>query len=477
MLEKENIKSKLFIDSLIVNAASFVEKAGFFIANIIIARYLSLEHFGEYSTALAYATFFSLMTDIGINVTLIRALNLEYTFANEHFTNAFIIKISLAVVMYALMAGSLFFTDYNRDVIYLTLIFGAVRIGNEFMRTFYSVDEARQNFLFPSLMNSGYVAVFLAAIIAVVVWKGNYYHLAYVRLGIVCLFIVLLSYRIFNTFSFVFSRKLCRKFISSAIPFSVSAVLWNLILRTNAIIISMMIGTTKVGIFTSSMLFLDTLSIIPTNLRKITLPVLYKALEENKREKFQFSFDIMTKYFGIVSFYLMVILILFAKDIIVLIFGTKYLDSVPVLQLLSFSIPFIFNIAGIIIVGLDKQSVLSHMLIVTTVVNIVANIILIHFFDLSGAAIAIVITYGLIFILGHLYLMVWEKLKMMSAVIWYVWCMIISAASIGVMFYTPIKNCHVLIAFPIVSLTYVLLVIAFVLKKDDIRIIREMIQL
>lgn len=473
----KGVKSKLFFNSLIVNAASFVEKVGFFTANLLIARYLSLEHFGEYSTALAYATFFSLLTDIGINVTLIRALNLEDKYSCEHFTNAFIIKMSLAVIMYAIMAVTLNFTGYNSDVTCLTLILGAVRIGNEFMRTYYSVDEARQNFLFPSIANSGYVVIFLTGIIAVIIYGGNYYHLAYVRLAIVIFFIILLSYRIFSTFRFLFNWELCRRFIASAIPFSVVAVLWNLILRTNAIIISMMVGTTKVGIFTNSMLFLDTLSIIPANLRRITLPVLYRALEENDREKFQFSFDIMSKYFGIVSFYLVVMFVVFAKDIIMLIFGKRYLDSALVLQLLSFSIPFIFNSATIIIVGLDKQSVLSHILILTTVVSIGTNIILIHFFDLAGAAISILITYAVIFILSHTYIMVRENLKMMKVLKWYFWIIIISLTDIIIYYYTPLKNYHILITMPVLSLIYVLKIIVFIVRKDDIRIIREMIKL
>jgi len=61
----------------------------FFIADIIIARYLSVEHFGEYSTALSFATFFSIMTDIGNNVTLVRALHLESQFKNNIYNSWF----------------------------------------------------------------------------------------------------------------------------------------------------------------------------------------------------------------------------------------------------------------------------------------------------------------------------------------------------------------------------------------------------
>jgi hypothetical protein len=113
------------------------------------------------------------MSDIGINVTLVRALNLEYQYFNYHFTNAFLLKAVLSIVMYVTMVISVYFTGYSQDVIYLTLILGVVRIGNEFMKTYYAVDEARQKFVFPSVANSVYVIFFLGGIISVVLYKGS----------------------------------------------------------------------------------------------------------------------------------------------------------------------------------------------------------------------------------------------------------------------------------------------------------------
>lgn len=86
---------------------------------------------------------------------------------------------------------------------------------SKILTRYYSVYEAYQNFAFPSLVNIGYVAVFLAGTIAVIIYKGNYFHLAYVRLGIVILSIIVLSYHIFNVFTFVFNITLCKRFIDS----------------------------------------------------------------------------------------------------------------------------------------------------------------------------------------------------------------------------------------------------------------------
>lgn len=470
-------KTKLFADSLIVNAASLIEKSFFFIANIIIARYLSIEHFGEYSTALSFATFFSIMTDIGINVTLVRALNLDSKHQNQHFTNAFVVKLVLSALMYGIMAISLFFVGYSRDVIYLTLILGMVRIGNEFMKTYYAVDEARQKFLFPSLVNSIYVVFFLAGIATVILYKGNYYHICVVRLVIVYLFIAFLSVYTLRKFTFSFNTELFKKFVISAIPFSIITVLWNFAFRINVIILSIITGTTSVGIFSNSLIFIDTLSIIPGNLRRITMPVLYKALQKNDNNRFQFAFDSMSKYFSILSFYIMILLYIFARDIIQMIFGSKYNDSIAVLQILSFAVPFVFNIATIIIIGLDKQSVLSAILVIATAINIIANIILIRLFGVLGAAYSVVVTYGVIFVFGHWYLYTYHKLRLNRILIRYCLLMIISVLMYWVNSFPIIANMKFYFSGIIISALFVIFVFLVLINKDDVRLVKEMLKM
>jgi len=297
-----------------------------------------------------------------------------------------------------------------------------------------------------------------------------------VRLIIVILFIVFLSFHTFKKFSFKFNKKLCLQFIKNAVPFSIFAVLWNFILRINAIVISIVLGTTPVGIFNNAILFIDTLSIIPANLRRIMMPVLYKALEQKDKNKFQFTFEIMSKYFGIISFYIMLVLFLFANDLIMIIFGKRYFDSIQVLRVLSLSVPFVFNIATIIIVGLDKQSVLTKILVIATVVNIFANIILIHFFNLLGASLAVIVTYGVIFVLGHVYLNTREHLRLKKIVVYYIKFVIISLLCVFV-YDKFFNNNYMKFYFSslLITIIYAICILLFIIERDDIRIIKEML--
>jgi len=377
--------------------------------------------------------------------------------------------------MYIVMAISLLLTGYNRDVINLTLILGLVRIGNEFMKTYYALDEAKQQFLFPSVVNSLYVVFFFLGVIAVILFQGNYYHLCLVRLVVVYLFIALLTVHIFKKVKFRFKKPLFITFIKSAIPFSTIAILTNLTFRINAVIISLMIGTTQVGFFSNSILFVDTLAIIPGNLRRILMPTLYSALEKNDESKFQFSFDILSKYFGIVSFYLMLVLFLYAQTIITTVFGNKYFNSAILLQIIAFSLPFVFNVASIILVGKDRQSVLSRIMLVSTIVNIAANIILINILNIKGAAAAVTITYATIFFMSHYYLRKLESIKMVPAFKKYV--IIGAIVFVTCLFYEflNVKQVSFYVSFLLISFVYGLLTVGCIMNKDDIRIIQEML--
>jgi O-antigen/teichoic acid export membrane protein len=269
-MDKKSDKSRILINSVFISGSTVFNNLIFLIINIIIARYLSVEHFGEYTTALAFATFFSTLVNIGINQTLIRAINLESTLEREHFGNALIIKTSLAIIVYSAMALSLYFTNYNRNTIYLAFIFGLVRIGNEYLSVFYAVYEAKEKFILRSIFLVFFSLSFLLGTVIVVLHKGNYFHFAYIRLFIVILFIVILILVTMRHFSIRFDITTIRKFTRSAIPFSLATIYTNIRQRISLIILSLMEGTRETGIFNNGAIFFSTLEIIRNN---VVLPI------------------------------------------------------------------------------------------------------------------------------------------------------------------------------------------------------------
>jgi len=345
------------------------------------------------------------------------------------------------------------------------------------MTTYYAADEAKRNFIFPSIINSIYVVIFFISVVFVIVLHGNYYHISIARLVVVYTFVFLLSIRTFKKFTLIFNKNLFVKFVKSVIPFSLISILTNFTFGINPLIISFIAGTTYVGLFNNAIMFIDTVSLIPNNLRKIIIPMLYKALEQNDMSKFQFTFNTLSKYLGIASFYIMIIFYLFAKNIIYLIFGSKYMEAIPVLQILSFALPLVFNVASVVIIGMDKQNILLKILIISTIINMISNIILISLFGVIGSAMSVVITYGVIYYSGHLYLYKKENIKIKLILFIYGKLILITLMLIS-SYYLYFKYVfNEFVSALIITILYIMLILLMLFSKDDVRIIKEMLQI
>ncbi len=465
-------KTRVFFNTGIVTAATVADKLVFFFINIIVARYLNIEQYGEYTTAIGYATLFSSLSNIGITQTLIRAVNLEADSDSENFGNALFLKTVIAIITYSVMAASLYFTNYNRNTVLLTMIFGLVRVGNEYMVTFYALYEAREKFLRTSVFNFSFSLSFLTGTFLVVAYKGDYFDFANLRLVIVVVFILVLAGITMKNLKVSFEFSSLKAFLVNALPFGISTFMSTLLSRINIIILSLMHGTIYSGIFNNGYVFFATLIFIPGNFYKVLTPFLYKALSNNDSRKFQFAYDVFSKVYAIISFYLMVILFLYAEEIIKAVFTEKYIGSVAILKIVSLAIPPIFNMPSIIITAIDRQKYNTLFTFIGVIINVAGNFILIYFFKAEGAAISLVITYWVIFVLCTLYLFKSKFISVKYGSLVYILTIIISVVSILIKIYLFVEI-QWLYSILITTFVYLLLVFLVIMKKDDIRIIKE----
>ncbi|MGL4370393.1 MAG: oligosaccharide flippase family protein, partial [Spirochaetota bacterium] len=354
-------KRRIFFSSTTVLAATIIDNLVFFAVSIIIARYLSIEDYGDYTASLGFATFFSTFTDVGINSTLQRMILKDPGRGREHFGNAIIVKSFLALVIYAAMAAALFFTDYPHSLIMLTLVMGLFRIGNEFHMTFYALFDVQQKFLLSAAVKSSFGMLFLLGTIGVVLLKGNCFDFAWIRLLLVIAYIAILIHLAVKALSPSYNRSALRDFVRHAIPFGASVIFSNVFQRIGIVLLPVLHGSVHAGIFTNGYIFFTTLFFIPGNVVRVLLPYLYRIDFKKEKDKFQYAFDIYSKYLLIAGFYASASAVVFAEEIIAIIFGAKYSQSASVLVISSLGIPFVFTVCPAIITALDKQKVYTEI--------------------------------------------------------------------------------------------------------------------
>ncbi len=470
-----NVKKSFFLNSLFLMTSTILEKSFFFIINIIIAHYLSKNEFGEYSAALAFGTFFSVFSNMGIGTSSIRAINYYKDDINENYTNTIVLKLILSMLTFLILIIAIFTTNFNRNTIILALILGLVRIINEFLNSINQLFEARSRFFISSIYNSLFAFLFLGGTYIVILFKGDYFDLSYIRLATIS---AIASAAFFHTLKFYnlkFNFSKFKKFILETIPFSYSVILSNVTTNFTPIILPVMHGTIYSGIYNNAYIFYISLLFIPGNLSRVLMPYLYQHKYNDDKELFRYAYETYAKIFSIISFYFAIVFFMYCGPIITLIFGTKYSDSIDLLQFFAFAIPFAFNVAGYIISSLNKQIINSKIDMVVSVISIISSLILIRFYKAEGAVLSVVIASFISYLLSNGYLVKNSYIDYKRTWRVRLTLLTISLICYGIKISLSGYHRHVL-SMLFVSLIYCFMVWILLVNKNDIKLVKNILK-
>jgi O-antigen/teichoic acid export membrane protein len=215
---------------------------------------------------------------------------------------------------------------------------------------------------------------------------------------------------------------------------------------------------------------------IPGNLNRVLLPYLYKYPFSKYRKKFQFAHDIYAKFYAVIAFYIFIVFFFFSREFIVHLFGEKYGASIGVLRIIAFGVPFIFTVSGAVITALDLQRKMTRYQAMAMVFNLAANAVLVYLYKAEGAALAAVLTYALLHVLTHRFLVMKRYISLRATLISYIKLFLITATLYG-MYCLWLRELFFLYSFLIISICYGLLVILLLITRTDLRIVDETVGL
>ena len=112
--------------------------------------------------------------------------------------------------------------------------------------------------------------------------------------------------------------------------------------------------------------------------------------------------------FGAFNICISLVLIVFAPYIVKLLFGTQYLDAVPVFRILSFSYFFSGTfrvIGGNLLVTQRKLRFNTAVAVISGIINIVADLLFIKWWGAVGAALATISVVVVTSVMNTVYLL------------------------------------------------------------------------
>jgi len=184
-----------------------------------------------------------------------------------------------------------------------------------------------------------------------------------------------------------------RATFTEAFPFGIAMTFMVIFYWIDSVILSLMKGNTVVGYYNASYRIVLALQFIPNSFITAIYPVMSKYYETS-RNSLEASFVNSFTYLLILGVPIGFGTTILAKPIISLIYGIDYTLSVPALQILIWSMVFIFMSQpfGNLFNCVNRQAVVSKTTGICVGLNIILNIILIPKYSLIGASIATLIT-------------------------------------------------------------------------------------
>ncbi|MEA3353489.1 MAG: flippase [Campylobacterota bacterium] len=369
------------------------------IVSILFIRYLGPSDYGVFAYLTSLLFLFSLFSYPGLNTILVRELS-QGKNIDRYFSSSLYIILPMTILGYLLFLIYGFYIESKVDPIYFLIISTGLfsAIANLFRRKFIAMQEI------DVVVKYNLIIFFILNILKIfgIIFSLNFEYFLSVE-AILSSFVFIHLYSKTNKIYLKKIKKLYKivkyLFIESW-PMFLTGVMIILYSRIDQFMLFKLSTESEVGFYASSVRLVELFYMFAPIIMTSFFPHISKVYKSDK-VKFEFLVKTVTYVFSFFSIFIVVFTIFYAKEIVTFIFGSDFSSSYSTIQVLIFSLVFVFwsSICHKIYIIVKKQKLNFYISAVSLIVNIALNYLLIPKYGAYGAAIATVISYGSYFII------------------------------------------------------------------------------
>lgn len=380
--------SVLFLSQLISYVLAFFY-------TLYSARYLGTTNFGIISFATAISGLFAIGTDLGLSTLTIREVARDKSRTYKYLGNHGSIKLILSIVTMAALVVFVNIGTFDDITKYVVYLIGSSVIINAFGGIFSSLFRAYEQMEYQSIAEILNATLLFVGILVCVFTKQSVImvSLVYVIASVaVLLYNFAMCTRNYGLIHFQFDLKFWKYLISNAYPLAITSIFALISFKMNTILLNMLTSSDVVGEYTAAFNLMQALIFIPTVFSTAVLPIFAKFYVDSK-DMLSYSYKKSLKYLTIISMPISMGTLVLSEKIIMFIYGSAYVNTIPILELIIWALPAIFlsYILGTSIASINKQHETIKATFLCLVFSTVGNYILINLFSGIGAALITVL--------------------------------------------------------------------------------------
>ena len=376
---------------------------------IYIARYLGADGFGILSFALAFTGIFSILADLGLNTLTVREIARDKSLTSKYFSNVVLMKIILSALTFGILAAVINLMGYPQEVINVVYFVALYSILTAFYGIFNSIFQAYEKIEYQSI---GQVLsnVLLFSGVLIGIYYGfsvlGFAFIFFISSVISLIYIFLVYIWKFPPYKMQFSWNFWKSTIKEALPFGLTGISGMVYTYIDSVMLSLFQGNEVVGWYNAAYRLILALLYVPITINTTLFPSM-SQFHISSRDSLNLITEKYFKLMVVTGIPMGAAVTILADNIIILIFGYGYLQSVIALQILIWTTVFTFIGAAFIrlLEATNRQLIVTKISALCVVVNIVLNLILIPTFSYIGASISTVVTeailVGSVVIIGY----------------------------------------------------------------------------
>ena len=373
-------------------------------AALVVARALGTEDFGRYAVTIALAGLLTRVLELGMGNFLVRESTQRPEDAGRILGHVVTIQAALGAV--AVVAAGLVAVAFGYDsgmrvaVVAFALSFALSAVSRSFVSILVGLERARAVgalTMLQTFLLSG------ATVVAAVAGAGLV-DLALVALGVAVLWFPVSYLALRRRWKQLrFERRGMLDTLRVGGAFSASKAGAVLLTNMDAILIQAFLGSVAGGLYAASYRMLLVLSTIPSIYADSTGRSISHLAKTDREGLIRFQSRVLSHLF-LLGLPISVGGAILAGPIITTAFGTEYADAAPAATLLLAAAAFTFpnSVMNVTAFGLGLERVLAMRTGVVVAVNLGLNLLLIPMLGIEGAALAMLASVTLSFILNLL---------------------------------------------------------------------------
>jgi O-antigen/teichoic acid export membrane protein len=385
-----------------ISANTFVQILGKIISTAfslvtvsLLTRYLGKEGFGSYTLVFTYLSFFSISADLGLQLTMVREIAKKKEASSIYYGSFFWLKLSLVLFSTLLALAVLVFFPYPR-ILKAGIILASLGVSLGNLNNFgVIIFQANLRMDLVTLVDVAAKILTAGLIIFLVFIQSGFYSIINAVLigNLVASFLIFIFLKRFIKYDFKFSYKVAKALLIKSLPVGLLTFLAFFNFKIDTLLLSIYRSIEEVGVYSLAYKIIENLFLPWSYYMATVYPLLANLYKDNliQAEKL-FKKSIIT---AIISSSLIILIgFIFAPLIIRILGGEEFKESLTLLRILLFSLPFFFinNLYYHMFLVKETFKKLYQITCLSLIINLALNLLLISKWGSLAAASNVLIT-------------------------------------------------------------------------------------